>query len=449
MAGRRSATSRALAASAVPLALLALLVTGCGSIGVPVGSAADSAADRAAGAPQASKDPEIPEPRASARSQARRGNGQHGRPPTWSATAAVPTAPAEPGRRTADFSMPDPGTLDRSLRTADVLVTSQRPIPARTAAAVDAVPGVAAAMPLSVAGVSSNGRTLTVAATDDLAELRRFTPVQTAQSDAVWRRVAGGEIAVDPGLGPRVEQPAGFVRLGNHRRSPAVHIGAYAPMVKRIAAVVGWPRGRQLGMVRDNALLVSTGRLTPSEVTGRIERVLGGRATLQVLALEFDVDAVQTAVLTGTSAADAVGSFDYRALPDGRVVPDASWVRAHIRTESVPILGEVTCHRVMLPQLREVMREVVAQGLAPEIDPGEFAGCYYPRFIGNDPVKGLSLHSWGIAVDLNVPGNQRGTVGEMDRGVVAIFKKWGFAWGGDWSYTDPMHFEMDRLVDPR
>ena len=48
-----------------------------------------------------------------------------------------------------------------------------------------------------------------------------------------------------------------------------------------------------------------------------------------------------------------------------------------------------------------------------------------------------------------MPGNQRGTVGEMDRGVVAIFKKWGFAWGGDWSYTDPMHFEMDRLVQPR
>jgi hypothetical protein len=34
----------------------------------------------------------------------------------------------------------------------------------------------------------------------------------------------------------------------------------------------------------------------------------------------------------------------------------------------------------------------------------------------------------------------------MDRGVVAIFKRWGFAWGGDWNYTDPMHFEMARVV---
>ncbi|HEX5772393.1 MAG TPA: M15 family metallopeptidase [Nocardioidaceae bacterium] len=30
-----------------------------------------------------------------------------------------------------------------------------------------------------------------------------------------------------------------------------------------------------------------------------------------------------------------------------------------------------------------------------------------------------------------------------------VFKRWGFAWGGDWSYTDPMHFELAALVEPR
>jgi hypothetical protein len=34
----------------------------------------------------------------------------------------------------------------------------------------------------------------------------------------------------------------------------------------------------------------------------------------------------------------------------------------------------------------------------------------------------------------------------MDRRVVAIFKSWGFAWGGDWHYTDPMHFELAKLA---
>ena len=114
----------------------------------------------------------------------------------------------------------------------------------------------------------------------------------------------------------------------------------------------------------------------------------------------------------------------------------------------MPILDSVTCHKVMLVQLRAALSEVVSRGLTSEIHPDEYAGCYYPRFIGYDPAKGLSLHSWGIAVDLNVPGNQRGTVGEMNREVVAIFKKWGFAWGGDWNYTDPMHFELASIVRP-
>ena len=113
----------------------------------------------------------------------------------------------------------------------------------------------------------------------------------------------------------------------------------------------------------------------------------------------------------------------------------------------MPIIGPVTGNKGMLPQLRAALTEIQADPWAGRSDPpGEYGGCYVPRFIANDPSKGLSLHSWGMAVDLNVPGNQRGTAGEMDRRVVAIFKKWGFAWGGDWNYTDPMHFEMDKVV---
>ena len=77
------------------------------------------------------------------------------------------------------------------------------------------------------------------------------------------------------------------------------------------------------------------------------------------------------------------------------------------------------------------------------LDPGQYAGCYYPRFIANTTT--LSNHSFGLALDLNTAGNQRGTVGEIDRDVVAIFKTWGFAWGGDWRWTDPMHFELSEV----
>ncbi len=142
-----------------------------------------------------------------------------------------------------------------------------------------------------------------------------------------------------------------------------------------------------------------------------------------------------------------MGVFNYTPIGGGRIAPAKSWVESHIVTEQVPILGTVTCNKYLMPQLRAALLEIVQRGLSPEIHPDEYAGCYYPRYIAGSTK--LSNHSFGLALDLNVPGNQRGTVGEMDRTVVQIFKKWGFAWGGDWGYTDPMHFELDHLVKPK
>ncbi|MGZ5418415.1 MAG: M15 family metallopeptidase [Nocardioides sp.] len=359
-------------------------------------------------------------------------------------------APSEVGASTdegdeGDFTVEDPGPLKGKLLTPDVLVRSTETIPESVREELAGLKGVDEVMPLSIASLSSNGRTLTIAAVDP-GDYRRFTPDQSALADEVWSRVAGGEVAVDPSVGKKLEEPKGYLTLGTQEGAPEVHIGAYAPMVKSISAVVARPRGEQMGMEDDNALLVSTGAFTPSVLTAKMQKILGKDATLQVLALEFDVDVPQTAVLTGTTAAEAVGSFSYTPHADGRVSPDPRWVAANIRTEAVPLLGNVTCHRVMLPQLRAALTEIVDRGLADKIHPDEYAGCYYPRYIAYDPAKGLSLHSWGIAVDLNVPGNQRGTVGEMDREVVKIFKRWGFAWGGDWNYTDPMHFELASIV---
>jgi hypothetical protein len=367
--------------------------------------------------------------------------------PSEDSTADVETT-AAPEDDPSAYAVRSPGKLQKSLLTADVLVTSSRSIPASLRTRLEKVPGVAAALPMSVASLSANGRTMTIAAADP-AEFRRFTPVQTAQSDEVWRRVAGGEIAVDPALPRKLEEPKGYLRLGTSNDSPQVHIGAYAPMVKQLSAVVNYARAEQLGIPKDNAVLVSTGTFTPSAVIGRLKKVVGPETTMQTLALEFNVDVPQTAVLSGASVSDAVGTFTYTPHANGTVTPDSDWVREFIRTEQVPILGSVTCNKGMLPQLRGALTEIVQRGLAAKIHRNEYAGCYYPRFIARDPAKGLSLHSWGIAVDLNVPGNQRGTVGEMDRQVVSIFKKYGFAWGGDWNYTDPMHFEMARVVAVR
>jgi hypothetical protein len=166
---------------------------------------------------------------------------------------------------------------------------------------------------------------------------------------------------------------------------------------------------------------------------------------VQLLGPDLDISVVQTALLVG-SVGSAVGVFNYRVLGGGRIAPEPAWVAAHIRTEVVPILGAVTCNSLIFPQLRAALQAVVELGLADEIHPDEYAGCYYPRFIAGS--TRLSNHSFGLALDLNVPGNQRGTVGEMDPRVVAVFEEWGFTWGGRWRYTDPMHFEANAIVNP-
>ncbi len=377
--------------------------------------------------------------------------------------AATPTEAVEAGKQgqeqeqaVTSYAVAKPGKFDGRTQKPDVLITGSQPLSDSLVDRVRSLDKVAAVLPLSVASASIDGRTLSVAAVDP-AGFRRFTPPPSASADFVWDRVAGGEVAVDSSVSKKLVSDGDLMQLGTREDSPTVHVGAYAPLVHRSAgigqtqpvihAVVNAKRGEQLGIPDANALLVSTGTWTPSVLEKTLDEMLPDGVTAQLLALELETGS-QTAVLTGPSVSDAVGDFTYTNGPDGTINPDAGWVEEYIRTEEVPILGTVTCNKGMLPQLRWALSEVVARGLADEIHPEEYAGCYYPRYIGRDPSNGLSLHSWGIAVDLNVPGNLRGTAGEIDRTVVAIFKKWGFAWGGDWNYTDPMHFEMNRVVSP-
>lgn len=356
-----------------------------------------------------------------------------------------PSTPALSETPRATPSVPAPGRLTSGLLPADILVVSAEPLRPGLIRRIRRVPGVLAVEPMTVAQLGIENRVITVAAVHP-GGYRRFTPRASAYQTKVWRRVAAGEVAITPALGHQLQDRRGFLKLGNDAAAPRGHIGAFAAQIPRIDAVVNAAWIDPLELPEGNAVLVSTGLLTaPQAVRPAIERLVGAKTSVQLLGPDLDLTATQTAVLTGGSVAEAVGSFTYQVLAEGRIAPDPAWVAANIRTERVPILGEVTCHKVMLPQLRAALTEIAAVGLADEIHPEEYAGCYYPRFIAN--TTSLSLHSFGIAVDLNVPGNQRGTVGEIDRGVVAIFKKWGFAWGGDWRWTDPMHFEMNALVE--
>lgn len=354
--------------------------------------------------------------------------------------AAPEHAVEPPGLRARDEAIAPPDML---------LFNADEPLSDEVVAEIAGLEGVDEVSRLSMAQVSLENRVYTVAAVD-AASYRLFTPPESALFQEQWDRVAGGEAALRPGTEKQVPvDEDGFLQLALGEESEEIHVGAFAPQVDQVDVVVNTSWGEELGIPSGNALLLRTGQTAPQALRPDIARIVGGQATIQdmdVVAREgLDPAATQQAFLVG-GVSEAVGTFRY-TVSGGRVLPEAAWVESHIATEEVPILGTVTCNRFMLPQFRAALEEIVVRGLADEINPGEYAGCYYPRFIAGSTT--LSNHSFGTAFDVNVPGNLRGTVGEIDRDVVEIFKKWGFAWGGDWSFTDPMHFEMDRLVEPR
>jgi hypothetical protein len=367
--------------------------------------------------------------------------------PASAPTSGVPTVDPSSSPTTDAHAVDRPGPFEAPLHTADILVLGRRSLTPEMVRKVRHLPGVTQVEQFSWAQASIEDHAVNVAAVDP-ATYRNFNVDRVATFQPEWNRVAGGEMALRSSFGRQVSKK-GYVQLGARADAPEVHVGAYSPQVPQVDAVVNQTWIKTLGMVPGNALLVSTGSRAPADVRKPVQRIVGGTASVQRLdiaaRLGLDPHAVQNVVLVG-SVGDAVGSYSYTVLGGGRIAPQQSWVAGHISTETMPIIGAMTCNTAMFPQLRAALDEIVADGLASAIHPGQYAGCYVPRFIAGTTT--LSNHAFGLAFDVNVPENQRGTVGQIDRRVVAIFEKWGFTWGGTWHYTDPMHFELNRIVHP-
>jgi len=104
---------------------------------------------------------------------------------------------------------------------------------------------------------------------------------------------------------------------------------------------------------------------------------------------------------------------------------------------------EVSVNQKIVPFLDSVQREVNAANTGYA-----FTDVQTYNYRSKRGGGGQSLHSWGIAIDINPQSNpyQIGNWGEpqtdIPQPIIDIFKKYGFAWGGDWpGERDPMHFE--------
>jgi hypothetical protein len=280
----------------------------------------------------------------------------------------------------------------------------------------------------------------------DPSTFRAFTAQGTAESNAVWESVARGEVIASHALGNEAALQLG----GTMALTPAsggepvgLRLGALATTgVPGADVVVDEATGERLGLQPTTAVLVAAPQGTdPVVLAEEVRKIVGDGAQVDLLSPPAQNP---VAFLSGSKAAKAFGAFSYRYFADGTIAPDAAWVRENIVTTTVPIMGRVTCHRLMVPQLRGALQEVQDAGLGHLLR--TYDGCYVPRFIARNPDNSISLHTWGIAIDMDAATNYRGIRGTMDIRIVEIFKRWGFHWGGDWKYTDPMHFELGALL---
>jgi hypothetical protein len=145
-----------------------------------------------------------------------------------------------------------------------------------------------------------------------------------------------------------------------------------------------------------------------------------------------------TALLAGPHGLDQIratfGDIFQYVLPDHTL--DPRWQTEFLSRITLPFpltlswdksrtVTQMTCHKLLSGVFTEVFASLHSVNAQEKIT--SFGGCFNfrPQRTGTK----LSAHSWGIAIDLNPEANAQGTAGDMDPGVIKIFRASGFEWG--------------------
>lgn len=142
-----------------------------------------------------------------------------------------------------------------------------------------------------------------------------------------------------------------------------------------------------------------------------------------------------------------LGELIYKPTTGSSMLVDASWATKNIVWKKVyqGINLANNCHKTVATAIQNALSEIKTAGLSNAIDvrnSNRYGGCFVGRYNRLGGVFGSpSRHAWGMAFDINTATNPQGGVPQMNCSVVRIFRKWGFAWGGNFWPADGMHFE--------
>lgn len=177
--------------------------------------------------------------------------------------------------------------------TPHLLVASAQPLPADVVDQVRELAGVGSVEVVDAARALVGDKRVGVLGVDP-STFRGYTPQASARSDALWRNVTGGDVAISFTMGQDSGIPlASWTRIGGAARGVPVRVGAYATMgIDQVDAVVSHATARTIGLPSGNALLVSAPRTDLTALRARLVKVLPAGSRTATLASRFEAPSV-------------------------------------------------------------------------------------------------------------------------------------------------------------
>jgi hypothetical protein len=101
----------------------------------------------------------------------------------------------------------------------------------------------------------------------------------------------------------------------------------------------------------------------------------------------------------------------------------------------------IYCNKDMVAPLTNAFQNLIDTGKVNELKTWD--GCFNKR--KKRGLSSMSLHSWGIAVDVNAAWNGLNMTPKLSAEFVKCFTDAGFDWGGTWKRKDGMHFQLSKI----
>lgn len=101
----------------------------------------------------------------------------------------------------------------------------------------------------------------------------------------------------------------------------------------------------------------------------------------------------------------------------------------------------IYCNRLMVEPLKKAFKNLIDTGAVKELKTWD--GCFNIR--KKRGLSTMSLHSWGLAIDVNAFENGLYQTPKLSPTFAKCFTDAGFDWGGTWLRQDGMHFQLSAI----